>query len=246
VYFTRFSYGGVRFALLEDRKFKTGGDKLDDSGSVIPEADLQLLGSRQEAMLAEMAAEGIGPPTVVVSQTMFCCLQTDPNGRRKGARDTAGWPPMARTRATQAMAAAGAVMLSGDTHLPSLVRHISGPVQFCGPAGGATFVRWFEPSPPLPNPGPTPYTGDFTDSFGNAIRVLAVANMHVDQATWLSAYGQPHCGDQALKEEGYGLLRIDPVNRTHTFEAWRWDVDPKARGAAPMPGWPYVLSFDDV
>ncbi|MGI8530724.1 MAG: alkaline phosphatase D family protein [Geodermatophilaceae bacterium] len=246
VYFTRFSYGGVRFALLEDRKFKTGGDKIDDLGNVIPEADLHLLGARQEAMLAEMADEGSGPPTVVVSQTMFCSLQTDPSGRRKGSRDTAGWPPLARTRATKAMAAAGAVMLSGDTHLPSLVRHIGGPVQFCGPAGGTTFTRWFEPSPPLPNPGPTPYTGDFTDSYGNAVRVLAVANVHVDQATWLNAYGEPHIGDQALKEEGYGLLRIDPVNRTHTFEAWRFDVDPAAPGATPMLGWPYVLSFDDV
>lgn len=246
VYFTRFSYGGVRFALLEDRKFKTGGDKVDDSGNPIPEADLQLLGPRQEAMLAALAAEGSGPPTVVVSQTMFCSLQTDPTGRGKASRDTAGWPPLARTRATQAMAAAGAVMLSGDTHLPSLVRHIGGPVQFCGPAGGTTYTRWFEPSPPLPNPGPTPHTGDFTDGYGNAVRVLAVANVHVDQATWLSAYGEPHIGDQALKEEGYGLLRIDAVNRTHTFEAWRFDVDPAAPGATPMLGWPYVLSFDDV
>lgn len=246
VYFTRFVYGGVRFALLEDRKFKTGGDKVDDSGKVIPEVDLQLLGPRQESMLAELAAEGSGPPTVVVSQTMFCSLQTEANGKRKGARDSAGWPAMARTRATQAMAAAGAVMLSGDTHLPSLVRHIGGPVQFCGPAGGASFVRWFEPSPPLRNPGATPHTGDFTDSYGNPVRVLAVVNMQVSQATWTSAYGETSCGDQALKAEGYGLLRIDPVNRRHTFEAWRWDVDPAAAGAQPMTGWPYVLSFDDV
>lgn len=119
-------------------------------------------------------------------------------------------------------------------------------MQFSGPAGGATYVKWFEPSRPLANPGRTPYTGDFTDRFGNAVRVLAVANMHVDAPTWIAAYGQPFCGDQSLKEEGYGIVRIDPVNRTHTFESWRWDVDPTAPGAKPMPGWPYVLSFDDA
>lgn len=62
VYFTRFTYGGVRFALLEDRKFKTGSDGVDDSGSPIPDAELQLLGPRQEAMLAGLAAEGPGHP----------------------------------------------------------------------------------------------------------------------------------------------------------------------------------------
>jgi hypothetical protein len=36
------------------------------------------------------------------------------------------------------------------------------------------------------------------------------------------------------------------VNRTHTFESWRFDVDPAAPGAKPMAGWPYVLSFDDA
>ncbi|MEJ7705680.1 MAG: twin-arginine translocation signal domain-containing protein [Geodermatophilaceae bacterium] len=81
VYFTRFTYGGVRFALLEDRKFKSGGDALDDQGNPVPEEALQLLGPRQEAMLAGLAAEGAGPPTVVVSQTMYACLQTSSTGR---------------------------------------------------------------------------------------------------------------------------------------------------------------------
>lgn len=246
VYFTRFTYGGVRFVLLEDRKFKTGTDGVDEFGNPIPEEDLQLLGPRQEAMLAGLAAEGAGPPTVVVSQTMYACLQTSTGGRAVPVRDPAGWPPLPRTRALRSMADAGAVLLSGDTHLPALVRHVGGPVQFSGPAGAATFIRWFEPSPPLPNPEPEPYTGDFTDAFGNQMHVFAVRNAHVDQATWVDTYDNHDIGDQDLKEEGYGVLRIDAVNRTHTLEAWRWDVDPAAPDAAPMPGWPYVLPFDDA
>ena len=246
VYFTRFTYGGVRFVLLEDRKFKSGADGLDENGATIPEDQLQLLGPRQEAMLAGLAAEGPGPPTVVVSQTMYASLQTGVNHQPLAVRDSAGWPPLASRRALKSMAAARAVLLAGDTHLPALVRHVDGPVQFCGPAGGATFVRWFEPVPPLPNAGSQPYTGEFTDSYGNKMQVLAVANMKIDQAEWVKAYHNTNCGDQAIKEEGYGVLRIDAVARRHTFEAWRFDVDPTTPGARPMPGWPYVLPFDEA
>jgi hypothetical protein len=52
------------------------------------------------------------------------------------------------------------------------------------------------------------------------MRVLAVANMHVDQATRVTAYGHHDGGDQDLKE-GYGLLKLDSANRRYTFEAWR-------------------------
>lgn len=246
VYFTRFGYGGVRFALLEDRKFKSGSDGVDEFGNPIPEEALQLLGTRQEAMLAGLAAEGAGPPTVVVSQTMYACVQTSTTGSAVAIKDPAAWPVPARNRALQSMAAAGAVLLSGDTHLPALVRHVDGPVQFCGPAGAATFIRWFEPRDPLPNPEAEPYTGDFIDGFGNEMHVFAVRNAHVDQATWVATYDNHDIGDQDLKEEGYGVLRVDGANRTHTFEAWRWDVDPTAPGAAPMAGWPYVLPFDDA
>jgi len=246
VYFTRFTYGGVRFALLEDRKFKTGGDMRDDAGVVIPEADLQLLGTRQETMLAGMAVQGSGPPTVIVSQTMYSGMATDLNYKAAPYKDSGGWPRTARSRAMKLMADAKAVVLAGDTHLPSLVRHVGGPVQFCGPAGGTTYTRWFTPKPPLPNPGSTPNTGDFTDAYKNVSKVLAVSNVRVDINTWINAYGQPYIGDQALKEEGYGILKINTVNRTHTFQAWRFDVDPLASGAKPMAGWPYVLSFDNV
>jgi len=140
----------------------------------------------------------------------------------------------------------GAVMLSGDTHLAGLVRHQNGPVQFSGPAGCATYARWFEPAAPLPNAGELPYTGDYVDGFGNLLTVLAVANPHIPQAEWLAAYGHHGLGDRATKEEGYGMLRVDVPGRRHVLEAWRWDVDPTAPGATQMPGWPYELSFDDL
>ena len=92
MYFTRFTYGGVRFVLLEDRKFKSGGDGHDDSGNPIPESELQLLGARQETMLAGLAEEGPGPATVVMSQTMYACVQTSTSHRSLAVRDPAAWP----------------------------------------------------------------------------------------------------------------------------------------------------------
>ncbi len=148
----RFAEGGKA---LSPGGTVSGGDGLDDAGNPIPESELQLLGPRQEAMLADLAAEGSGPPTVVVSQTMYCCLQTSTSGRQLAVRDPAGWPAEPRARALQSMTAAGVVVvvLSGDTHLPALVRYAEGPVHFSGPAGAATFVRSFAPVATPSKPG---------------------------------------------------------------------------------------------
>lgn len=244
VYFTTFSYGGVDLVVLEDRKFKSGPLETGPSGQPLPPADQQLLGARQEELLQELA--GAGPrPRVVLTQTMFACLETEVDGAPAAIKDSNGWPAAARTRALRAIKAARGVMLSGDTHLAALVRHADGPVQFCGPAGSASYARWFEPAA-LPAPGSTPYTGDYVDGFGNALRVLAVANPLVTQAEWLGAHGSHDLGDRSLKQEGYGLLRVDLPGRRHILEAWRWDVDPASPGASPLPGWPYVLPFDEV
>ena len=249
VYFTAFKYGGVQFALLEDRKFKSAGTGKDQSGNPIPPAELLLLGPRQEAMLRSLAHKGSGPPGVVLTQTLFGCLETSPTGAIRPNRNTNGWPPIARLRALRLVKGMHAVMVSGDTHLPALVRHgikhqVDGPLQFSVPAGATSYQRWFEPSKALPNGTGQRYTGDLVDGHGNRMRVLAVRNMHFTQQQVLDAYGAPGYGHREFKQEGYGILRVDFVRRQHTFEAWRWDVDPSARGAAPMAGWPVTVAFD--
>ncbi len=251
VYFTGFSYGGVRFVLLEDRKFKTGGDGRDPYGNVLPPAQLVLLGDRQEALLNSYTDDGSQGPTVILTQTLSGCLQTKADGSRAKYTDSNGWPPLGRKRALQLVKNARGVILSGDTHVASLVRHginapLDGPLEFTAPAGSASYQRWFEPASPLPNGTGQPYTGDYVDGFGNHMRVLAVNNMHFTQKEVVTAYGNSQYGHREFKEEGYGLLRIDRTQRTHTFEAWRWNVDPGSSLAAPMSGWPYTVSFDQV
>ena len=248
VYFTRFNYGGVRFVLLEGRKFKTGADGKDANGNPIPPSALVLLGPRQEALLSALAEETSSAPAVVLTQTLFGGLATRSDGTPSPSREPNGWPPLARTRALQLIKSAGAVILSGDRHLASLVRHnvSDGPVEFSVPAGSSSSQRWFQPRTILPNGTGQPFTGDFTDAFGNRMRVLAVKNMRFSEAEVIAAYGSPSYGHRNNKEEGYGILRVDLADRVHVFEAWRWDVDPSAPDARPMEGWPYLLSFDDV
>ncbi len=251
VYFTTFAYGGVRFALLEDRKFKTGGDGRDDAGALLPPSSLVLLGERQEALLRSFRDDGSSAPAVVLTQTLFGSLVTTADGSPGSGRDSNGWPPLGRKRALRLVKSAGAVMLGGDTHLASFVRHgidatEDGPVQFTAPAGAASFQRWFEPAATLANATGQPHTGDLVDGFGNAMRVLAVKNMQWTQAEVTAAYGDSMYGHRDFKEEGYGLLRVDLAKRVHVFESWRWDVDPTALRARPMGGWPQTVAFADA
>jgi alkaline phosphatase D len=245
VYYGAFAYGGVSFAFLEDRKFKN----TDADGDPVP-AKPELLGARQEAFLAAWASMHPGLPKVALTQTALACVQTDPAGKPKRDWDSNGWPATGRDRAVRLLSDAGAVILSGDQHLGSLVRHgidgfADGPVQFTSPAGNSSFQRWFEPAEPLPNGNGHPYTGDFTDGFGNRLRVLAVANPKVTFAQYRTGYptGQG-LGDRTLKQEGYGILRVNPTSREFVFEAWPWNGDPAQ--TRQFAGWPVRVPFEDA
>ncbi|MFL6049402.1 MAG: alkaline phosphatase D family protein, partial [Gaiellales bacterium] len=237
VYYGAFRYGGVSFAVLEDRKFKGGdADGLQATGTPYP-TTTPLLGPRQEQFLASWASSDAGMPKVCLTQTLWGCLQTDENGAKVTDYDSDGYPPKARSRAAQLVRSAGAVIIAGDQHLGSLVRHGitgfgDGPIQFTAPAAGSAFQRWFEP-PALLHPEATPHTGDFTDAFGNKMHVFAIANPRVTFKAFRAAYPgtQQHLGDPALKRDGYGLLRIDKTNKRYIIECWPSAVDPTASGA---------------
>jgi hypothetical protein len=243
VSFGAFRYGGVGFALVEDRKFKTGDkDNRDPAGR---RYDLTILGDRQERFLAEWAAADPGGPKIVFSQTLWGCLQTDERGRAQFDSD-ADAAVAARRTALELVGRAGALLCSGDQHLASLVRHgldgfDDGPVQFVAPAAGSAWQRWFEPAGGLPNPGGTANTGDFTDAYGNRMRVLAVANPRLTKAAFRAAKRgrNAELGDRRRKREGYGLVRVDKAARQFVIECWPWDGGPQ------FEGWPYRLPFPE-
>lgn len=249
VYYAAFSYGGVSFALLEDRKWKNTNKTMTEGGQPLP-ADRELLGARQESFLSAWASMHRGQPKICLTQTLLGCLQTDPDGLLRTDTDSNGVPVDKRDRAVGLLKAAGALVLSGDQHLGSLVRHglttyTDGPVQFTAPATGTTFQRWFEPSQPLPNAHGA-FTGDVTDAYGNRMRVLAVANPRISFAQVHAVQARPYVGDRGLKREGYGLVEVDRQARRYTLHCWPWQYGPTAPGPGEYAGWPYVLPFDAV
>jgi alkaline phosphatase D len=248
VYYAAFSYGGVSFAVLEDRKFKnTNETNTDQAGNPLP-LPRELLGPRQERFLQAWTAMHPGQPKVCLTQTVFATVQTDPSGVPQRDPDTNGAPVPARRTAIQLLKDAHAVILSGDQHLASLVRHgintfTDGPIQFSAPAAGTAWQRWFEPASPLPN-ATGPNTGDLIDGYGNKLRVLAVANPKITFAQVRAV--QPtsqEVGDRHLKREGYGIARIDKSAGSYRLECWPWQTDPTVPGAAQYAGWPYTLPF---
>lgn len=245
-----FLYGGVSFAIIEDRKWKTSAEQGQDMDVHVA----HLLGDRQEAFLAKWKDMHPGAPKVLLTQSQWGCLQTNPDGRPLLDFDSNSYPPLARRRAIELAAATGCIMLAGDQHLPSVVRHgidrfDDGPVQFTGPAGGTFWQRWFEPQPLLANQRDgNPLTGDFRDAFGHPMRVLAVANPTITFKEFRkhSTGRDQIIADRALKSEGYGIVRVDHNAAKYDLECWRWNKGPESGADGQYSGWPVHVPFTET
>ena len=239
--YAAFTYGGTSFAIVEDRKFKTG-PRLPGA------ADPHLLGARQEAFLAKWAGMHAGQPKVLLTGTTWACVQTNVDGLPRQDPDSNGWPPKGRARAVRLAGEARALIVSGDQHLGHLIRHgmsgfADGPLQFTPPAGSTSFQRWFQPAAALPNDTGTPHTGDFTDAFGNRFRVLAVVNPRVTLKQLWEHYTPPgqDLGDRGLKREGFGMIVMNHDAGSVRMECWPWDA--AATGAQQYAGWPVTVPY---
>lgn len=207
VYYTNLLLGGIDFAILEDRKFKTGplgrhpmtGPRPDHildpkyDPKVIDTPGLQLLGKRQEKFLADWAKQRDGVSMkAVLSQTGFCGgahLHGRPDNRLHADLDSNGWPQTGRNKALELINDAKAVHIAGDQHLTTVIRHginehRDGPWAFVVPAIVNTYYgRWWWPEDEKPGanpiPGsPLPWTGDYLDGFDNKITMVAYGNPH--------------------------------------------------------------------
>jgi hypothetical protein len=259
VYFTRLRVGGVDFAILEDRKFKSGpAGKIPQQGprpdhindpSYDPKSidvpGLALLGERQLAFLHTWGQDWTGAALkAVLSQTAFCGavhMHGQRTNRLLADLDCNGWPQSGRNAALAEIRRAWAVHLCGDQHLAVVVKHGidawgDGPYAFTSPALVNTiYGRWWHPldEKPGPNPvpdSPLPWTGDFHDGLGNKISLLAYAN-------------PANIQNERQRADGYGLVRFDKTKRTVTFECW-----PRFPGEggqhAQFPGWPITAPLD--
>jgi hypothetical protein len=261
VYFTRLRVGGVDFAILEDRKFKTGPkgtipqmgprpDHITDPAydrASIDLPGLELLGQRQMAFLQNWTTDWTGARMkCVLSQTAFCGavhLHGTRDNRLLADLDCNGWPQAGRNAALREIRRARAVHLCGDQHLAVVVKHGidqpgDGPFSFTSPAIVNTiYGRWWHPEDEQPGnnamPGsPLPWTGDYADGLGNLIRMMAYAN-------------PADTRDERLRGDGHGIARFDKRNQTVTFECWPRFADVAAGDSQQYPGWPITVNIAD-
>jgi len=253
-YYTSLNIGGIDFAIIEDRKFKTGpAGKIPQQGprpdhirnpqydpKSIDVAGLELLGARQMTFLKQWGKQSKGVSMrAVLSQTGFCG-----GAHRHGTFDNYlhadldcnGWPQTGRNEALRAIKEAGAIHLAGDQHLATLVQHgidkyQDGPFAFVGPALVNTYYkRWWHPldeksGQNKEEKNPLPFTGDYLDGLGNKLTMHAYANIE---------------GPNKLSD-GFGLVRFNKKARSITFECWDRFADVTKAGAKQMIGWPRTI-----
>jgi len=263
VYYGDMVYGGVSFAIIADRQWKSGPEHVDTGGGGradhVPDASfdtatldkpgLILLGERQEAFLQQWAQDWRGHKLkAVLSQTVFANVATHhggPDGYLKADLDSGGWPQTPRNRAIELMRPAMALHINGDQHLTTLVQYgvekqRDANWSFCTPAISAGYPRWWRPDElKMPHANRPkhglPDTGEFIEGLGNKAYVYAVGNPVVGQAP--NRYDKAH-----EKGSGFGFITFDTEKKTYFIESFRFLIDATDDKASnQFPGWPVTI-----
>lgn len=262
VYFGDMVYGDVSFAILGDRQWKSGPDRVatwDGRADHVVDPDfdmksldkpgLVLLGERQEAFLKHWSQDWRGHSMkVVLSQTVFAAVATHHggyDGYLRGDLDSGAWPQTPRDNAIRIIRESKALHINGDQHLTSLCqygvdRQRDSNWSFCTPAIAVGYPRWWRPDElQMPHQNRPKHnladTGEFIDSFGNKIYVYAIGNPEVGTAP--NRYQKAH-----QKGSGFGLVTIDTKAKTYAIDCFRFLID--ATDGKPenqFPGWPVVI-----
>lgn len=200
---------------------------------------------------------------IALSQTPFCAPQTLPktveddsevpnlkiypaggyaqNDEPKPDFDTNAWPPAPRLKALKLLAEAHAVHLTGDQHLGSTGQYgvsgwNDGSWWICSPAIANIWPRRWMPLEEGKHrrDGAPKYTGEFSDGFGNAITIHAVANPNDDSRE------PSHLYDRA---PGYTITAWEPSSGHVKIENWPYWASPAkaAPDNKPYDGWPIVI-----
>jgi hypothetical protein len=281
VYYSDLQWGGVSFAILEDRKWKSAPKEQLPEANIVNGFPLnpawdsalrsnalnaELLGQRQLDFLDWWAANWSGGTWMkfTVTQTLFGCLHTEPEGIDNDSRDpteavppvgtyvtgdhmvadhdSGAWPQHGRDAAIRKWRKGFAAHLCGDQHLGTTSHYgveafRDGVYSVCTPAVSNIFPRrWFPPSLGANALPGKPNTGDHLDAFGNRLTVLAVANP--------ARYPGPGLEGLRFRVTGYTILMCNRATRKTTIAQWpRW-VDPSIPGSKPYDGWP--ITFDQI
>ena len=256
-YYTSLNWGRISFAIIEDRKFKTGpagmipkqGPRPDhirnpqyDPKSVDVEK-AKLLGQRQLKFLDEWGKDWTqADMKVALSQTIFCGgahIHGKVGGRLHADLDSNGWPQTGRNKAIDALRKAYAFHFAGDQHLATVFHHgidewRDSIYSFCVPSIANLYLRWWKPLKPGKNLqlGQDPILGDHLDGFHNKVTAIAVANPSAEKG-----------GDKlTTRAAGFGVTRINKRTRDITFTCWPRNIDISDANAKPYPGWPFTFN----
>lgn len=262
VYYGDMVYGGVGFAILADRQWKSGPEKVDTGGgradhvleadfdtSKLDKPGLVLLGERQEQFLKEWSSDWRGHKLkAVLSQTVLANVATHHgsfDGYLKADLDSGGWPQTPRNRTIELMRPSMALHINGDQHLTTLVQYgvekqRDSNWSFCTPAIAAGYPRWWRPDelkmPHANRPAHgLPDTGEYVEGLGNKAYVYAVGNPLVGQAP--NRYDKAH-----EKGSGFGFIRFDTDKLTYHIESFRFLIDATdGKASNQFPGWPVTI-----
>jgi len=247
-YYTSLDVGGVSFALINDRKFKSAPgdvigameplfeargernlllldviDEEDFDTTTLDREDLTLLGKRQLEFLREWGSDG-KKLRAVLSQSPYC----QPHHLMAADFDSNGWPQSGRRRALEVIREANAVMIHGDLHFATLVQQGIDDWEDAGwsftlPALVTGTRREWRPKVDGENrqPGMPDYTGRFLDGWGNKMTVWAAVNPF----SFLIEDDYEGEGRATLdflrnKGLGYGIVRFNKLEDSVTFESW--------------------------
>jgi len=263
VYYTALTIGRVSFAIIEDRKFKTGPASVlpdrgwrpnrsdhvtvtgyDPKALDVPEA--RLLGERQLTFLGQWAADWHDCDVkAVLSQTAFCGgahLHGTRDNRLFVDLDCNGWPQTGRNKALAEIRKAFAMMICGDQHLGTIIHHginywNDAGYSLCVPSIANLYLRWWAPLEPGKNrePGAPDYTGEFLDGLGNKLTMLAVANPDPEE----------NKDKLTTRAAGFGVVKFNKKTRQITIECWPRNIDITDSNSKQYPGWPRTIQQTD-
>ncbi len=253
VYYTQLLWGGIDYAIIEDRKFKSGpkgkvkgrfirADHLSRKVKDPLEVDLpglELLGKRQLDFLDAWSKDTMDNSIkVVLSQSPFFSgphLHGKKKTRINSDFDSNGWPQLGRNAALQLIKNANAIHIAGDQHIAFVVEQgidtaYTGVIEFTVPAiVNSIYSRWWLPeNAEQANVAEhqLPWAGKYQDGFGNRF------TMH--------AYANPDSQDNGA---GYGIIRFNKKNKQVTFECWSRFTDVSRRDAQQFKGWPIIFNL---
>lgn len=266
-YYTSLTWGRVGFAILEDRKFKSQVDILDqeelesqgvefsrrDHVTELPDPELldvpggTLLGERQLEFLRTWNQDWTDQDfKAVLSQAPFsgtAHLHGPSRVPLAADLDANGWPQSARDRALREIRKGFALMINGDRHLATLIQqgveeHGDAGYSFSMPAIVSIYSRWWSPEEKVN----TFNTGDlaYTGDFLDGFG---------NKITML-AYANPNPDRVSYNRwlaqgAGFGVIRFNKPERTITMELWPRGCRIERPACRQYPGWPVTISQED-